>query len=47
MKKMFFFCTLLTLWQPLLWAQSAISVQISGKGAPVLFLPGFATPGEV
>lgn len=28
-------------------AQSAISVQSIGSGEPILFLPGFATPGEI
>jgi pimeloyl-ACP methyl ester carboxylesterase len=30
-----------------LFAQSSISVKTSGSGDPILYLPGFATPGEV
>ncbi|MHA7128993.1 alpha/beta fold hydrolase [Algoriphagus namhaensis] len=31
----------------LLTAQNAVSVQSSGSGEPIMFLPGFATPSEV
>lgn len=47
MKKTILLSAVLLLVQICLFAQSSISVQISGSGNPVLFLPGFATPGEV
>ncbi|WP_296701316.1 alpha/beta hydrolase [Algoriphagus sp.] len=31
----------------LVFAQNSISIESFGKGDPILFLPGFATPGEV
>jgi pimeloyl-ACP methyl ester carboxylesterase len=47
MKKTLLFICFLLLLQPLVFAQPSISVKTSGKGDPILFLPGFATPGEV
>ncbi|TDK50612.1 alpha/beta fold hydrolase [Algoriphagus formosus] len=47
MKKILFLLIVLTGFQSILMAQSAISVNTSGQGDPILFLPGFATPGEV
>jgi pimeloyl-ACP methyl ester carboxylesterase len=37
----------LVLFAPYIFAQSAVQVESRGKGRPVLFLPGFATPGSV
>lgn len=45
-KSLLLFCFALLL-QPLVVAQSSISVKISGSGDPIIYLPGFATPGEV
>ena len=45
MKKLFFLLLFIT--NSGLMAQSSISVKSSGNGKPVIFLPGFATPGEV
>ena len=47
MKKSLLLLFVLMLVQNFLFAQSSISVKSSGKGQPILFLPGFATPGEV
>lgn len=47
MKKTLILLFILILVQNTLVAQSSISVKTSGKGNPVIFLPGFATPGEV
>lgn len=47
MKKSLLLLFALMLVQNFLFAQSSISVKSSGKGQPILFLPGFATPGEV
>lgn len=47
MKKSILQLFFLILIQSTLYAQSSISVKSSGKGQPILFLPGFATPGEV
>lgn len=33
--------------QPVVLAQNSIFVETSGEGDPILYLPGFATPGEV
>lgn len=45
-KSLFVFCLTLLL-HPFVVAQSSINVKASGSGAPILYLPGFATPGEV
>ncbi|WP_169714492.1 alpha/beta fold hydrolase [Algoriphagus antarcticus] len=47
MKKTLLLICFVVLLQPLVFAQQSISVNTSGKGEPILFLPGFATPGEV
>lgn len=47
MKKPLFLLFVLILGQNFLFAQSSISITTSGTGQPILFLPGFATPGEV
>ena len=47
MKKALLLFSLLIAMTSGLFAQSSIAVKTSGKGKPVLFLPGFATPGEV
>lgn len=47
MKKTLLLICFLLLLQPLVFAQQSISVKTAGKGDPILFLPGFATPGEV
>lgn len=47
MKKSLLLLFAMILVQNFLFAQSSISVKPSGKGQPILFLPGFATPGEV
>ena len=47
MKKPLLLICFLLLLQPLVFAQQSISVKTSGTGNPILFLPGFATPGEV
>lgn len=47
MKKSLLLLFVLILVQNSLVAQSSISVKTSGQGEPILFLPGFATPGEV
>lgn len=46
MKKMKFIVALLLLSSPLL-AQKAIYVEKTQQGSPVLYLPGFTTPGSV
>jgi len=46
MKKITFIITLLFLAQ-MGFTQSAMSVIKSGKGNPIIFLPGFTTPGSV
>jgi pimeloyl-ACP methyl ester carboxylesterase len=47
MKKALLLFSALVLFSSALFAQSSISVTKSGQGKPVIFLPGFATPGEV
>lgn len=47
MKTAFLMLCFVALLQPALIAQPSISVKTSGSGQPILFLPGFATPGEV
>lgn len=47
MKKTLLLICFMLLLQPLVVAQSSISVKTSGTGDPILYLPGFATPGEV
>ena len=47
MKKTLLLICFTLLLQPLVVAQSSISVKTSGTGDPILYLPGFATPGEV
>lgn len=47
MKKATLLIYLLFLAPQILMAQNAIAVKTSGKGQPILLLPGFATPGEV
>lgn len=47
MKKALLLFSALVLFSSTLFAQSSISVTKSGQGKPVIFLPGFATPGEV
>ncbi|MEP7080704.1 MAG: alpha/beta hydrolase [Ginsengibacter sp.] len=46
MKKALFIITLLFFAQ-IAFAQSAISVEKTGNGKPIIFLPGFTTPGSV
>lgn len=47
MKKTLLLICFTLLLQPMVVAQSSISVKTSGTGDPILYLPGFATPGEV
>lgn len=47
MKKTLLLICFALLIQPIVVAQSSISVKNSGTGDPILYLPGFATPGEV
>ena len=47
MKKSLLLICLALLLQPIVVAQSSISVETTGSGDPILYLPGFATPGEV
>ncbi len=47
MKKLITLFTLLTLGSIAYSQTSAFEVKVSGKGQPILFLPGFTTPGEV
>jgi pimeloyl-ACP methyl ester carboxylesterase len=47
MKKALLLFSALVLFSSALFAQSSISVTKSGQGKPIIFLPGFATPGEV
>lgn len=47
MKKALLLFSALVLFSSALFAQSSISVSKSGQGKPIIFLPGFATPGEV
>tara|TARA_R110002020_G_scaffold56676_4_gene156648 strand:- start:65 stop:898 length:834 start_codon:yes stop_codon:yes gene_type:complete len=47
MKKVILYLTLLLAIPLIASAQSSIKVQSLGNGKPILFLPGFATPGEV
>lgn len=47
MKKSLLLICFALLLQSMVVAQSSISVKTSGSGDPILYLPGFATPGEV
>ena len=47
MKKSLLLICFALLLQTMVVAQSSISVKTSGSGDPILYLPGFATPGEV
>ncbi len=47
MKKSLLLICFTLLVQAFALAQSSISVKTSGSGSPIIYLPGFATPGEV
>lgn len=47
MKKSILLLFALILIQSTLYAQSSVKVESKGSGKPIIFLPGFATPGEV
>lgn len=47
MKKPLLLLFVLILIQSTLYAQSSVKVESKGSGKPIIFLPGFATPGEV
>lgn len=47
MKKAILLLYLSYIMPSLVSAQSAIEIQTLGTGEPILFLPGFATPGEI
>ncbi len=47
MKKTLLLISFTLLLQPMVEAQSAISVKTSGSGDPILYLPGFTTSGEI
>lgn len=47
MKKALLIICFVFVIQPWVLAQNSILVETSGEGDPILYLPGFATPGEV
>lgn len=47
MKKVLFFLFIMATMPLATATPSAVQIDVSGTGAPILYLPGFATPGEV
>lgn len=47
MKKLMLLLLVIGAWSQVIGQSSAIRVQKSGKGAPIIFMPGFITPGSV
>jgi pimeloyl-ACP methyl ester carboxylesterase len=47
MKKLMLLLCVVAAWSQAISQSSAIRVQKSGKGAPIIFMPGFITPGSV